>query len=79
MVAAVSLASMRELDTGATDTDALARGHIAMPSFADAPWVVIVGAGGLTAHYCTARALIASASAVSGKEKRRKKRPVLRS
>lgn len=44
---------------------ALAGGSIAMPSFADVPWVFIVGASGLTAHYCMARAVsIADASVI---------------
>ena len=43
----------------------LAGGYIAMPSLAEAPWVVIVGASGLTAHYCMARAVaIADASVI---------------
>jgi len=43
----------------------LTGGHIAAPTLAEAPWVVIVGISGLTAHYCMARSVsIADASVV---------------
>ena len=43
----------------------LTGGDIAMPADAELPWVVAVGIGGLTAHYCMARAVsVADASVV---------------
>lgn len=40
-------------------------GDIALPSVDDAPWVICVGVGGLTAHYCMARSVsVADASVV---------------
>lgn len=43
----------------------LARGQIDIPNLIDVPWIVVVGASGLTAHYCLARAVsIADASVI---------------
>lgn len=43
----------------------LSGGHVAAPSLGELPWIAIVGASGLTAHYCMARAVgVADASVV---------------
>jgi drug/metabolite transporter (DMT)-like permease len=44
---------------------ALTGGQIVVPTLAEAPWIVIVGVTGLTAHYCMTRSVaIADASVV---------------
>ena len=44
---------------------ALTGGHADVPALAEAPWIVVVGISGLTAHYCMARSVsIADASVV---------------
>ena len=44
---------------------ALSSWDIAIPTFAELPWIVVVGISGLTAHYCMARSVgIADASVV---------------
>ena len=43
----------------------VAGGEIVVPLAADIPWIIIVGASGLTAHYCMARAVsLADASVI---------------